>query len=91
MLAAFQVGPGDLSIDLIAECCSVSDITVVTYQVCCVTILALSAGLCLVPVPFSARSFSQQQQQYTGKQVPMQQVPFRSGPGKKVADWLNPR
>ncbi len=50
MLAAFQVGRGDSSIDPIAECCRVSDITVVTYQVCWVTILALSAGLCPVPV-----------------------------------------
>ncbi|KAF8495940.1 hypothetical protein F5888DRAFT_1804493 [Russula emetica] len=28
------------------------------------------------PQPFSARSFSQQQQQYTGQQVPVQQAPF---------------
>ena len=50
MLAAFQVGRGDSSIDSFAECCSVANITVLTDQVYCVTVLELSTGLCPVPV-----------------------------------------
>jgi hypothetical protein len=50
MLAAFQVGRGDSSIDSFAERCNVPNITVLTYQVYCVTVLELSTGLCPVPV-----------------------------------------
>jgi hypothetical protein len=50
MLAAFQVGRGDSSIDSFAECCNVARITDVTYKVYCVTVLELSTGLCPVPV-----------------------------------------
>jgi hypothetical protein len=50
MLAAFQVGRGDSSIDSFAECCDVPNVPFVTYQVCWVTVLELSTGLCPVPV-----------------------------------------
>src|SRR5882757_9104274 len=62
MLAAFQVGCSDSSIDSFAECCNITDITFVT-------VLELSTGIAYAqsqysPQPFSARSFSQQQHQY---------------------------
>jgi hypothetical protein len=54
MLAAFQVGRGDSSIDSFPERCNIPNITVLTYQVYCVSVLELSTGLCPVPILASA-------------------------------------
>jgi hypothetical protein len=92
MPATFQVGGGDSSIDSFAECCNVPYITIVTYQVCGVTVLELSTGLC--PVPVLARvvlgavflTATATVHRATSPRAPST-ILKRSR--EKVADWLN--
>jgi hypothetical protein len=90
MLAAFQVGRGDSSIDSFAECCNVANITALTHQVYCITVLELSTGICPVPVlasaVLSAAFLTATVHRATSARAPSA-ILKRSR--QKVADWLN--
>jgi hypothetical protein len=91
MLAAFQVGRGDSSIDSFAECRNVPNITVLAYQVC--FWVELSTGLFPVAVLAAAvldtvfLTATTTVHRATGAGAPSA-ILKRSR--QKVADWLKP-
>ena len=92
MLAAFQIGGGDSSIDPIAKCCNVPNITVLTYQVYCVTVLELSTRLCPVPVLAPAvlgAVFLTATAAVHRTTSARAASAILKGSRQKVADWLN--
>lgn len=92
MLAAFQVGRGDSSVDSFAERCRVPNITVVTYQVCFVTILELSTELwpvaVLAPAVLCAVFFSATATVHRATSAGASSAILKRS-RQKVADWLN--